>query len=187
MTTLGAAKCRKTGDIYYCSDSLTTVNNVRISESVAGGKFIVGENCAVGFSGSISYKNAVESEFSKKSAYFDVSDPYEFLEGFYEFLRSKERFNFEKQVGSDDYINFNGIFLSPKGIFTIYGNFTYMEHDEFAFMGSGEEFAIGAFEALTRAEYGSVRECLEESVNIATKFDSSSGGKLITAKLCVDK
>lgn len=187
MTTLGAAKCRKTGDIYYCSDSLTTVSNIRVSESVTGGKFIVGENCAVGFSGSISYKNAVENEFSKKSAYFDVSDPYEFLEGFYEFLRSKGRFNFEKQVGSNDYIDFNGIFLSPKGIFTIYGNFTYVECDDFAFMGSGEEFALGAFEALTRAEYGPVSACLEESVKIAAKFDGSSGGKVITAKLRLDK
>lgn len=186
MTIIAAAKCPKTGNIFYGSDRRINYDNLISelpTEHYPNGKFAVGRNCAVGVAGNFLFNNLIAERV--RSGELDTDEPSIFYRKLDGIISGCGRFTPEKEEGNSNNYSFETIFISKEGIHLGSGDLSYVAVDD-GFLGSGRECAIGAFDVLRFMPAIPMSMRLRISIEKACKFNSKCGGDIFVREFVLD-
>lgn len=178
MTTIAAA--RKGKKICIGCDSLTIFENRKEIEgkSVLGGsKILKCNNAYINFSGSAVWSQVFSAYLKKISPQQKFSDPNSIFKEMLHFHKElKEEFFLTPQQHSSDIFESSEhliLLISPHGIFEIDWTRNVREYKKFAAIGTGDEYAMGAMQAVYDSEKDPV-EIVKAGIRASAKFDKKT-------------
>jgi ATP-dependent protease HslVU (ClpYQ) peptidase subunit len=175
MTTIVAVK--KNGRLCMAADSLTYYGS---RKELANGlivnhpKIISFQSTCFGSSGHASWTLVLQSYFSRYAKDIDFSSLENSLETLRKMhVRLKEEYFLVPQASKTDLFEsseFTFLFANTHGIFEVEWDRTIRQYKQFAAIGSGDEYALGAMQAAFDL-MGDAEEIARIGIEAAAKFD----------------
>ena len=180
MTTLTVVQ--KQGVAAIAADTISTVGSLRLPAGFerGGSKIIPVDGSYIASAGSTAHGLVLKSLVRTRSEEFDLSSVDSIFETFRKLHRSLVDDYYVKTEEDDDDQEYESnqlhiLVANSTGVYELGGDREVIQYERFWAIGSGNDYALGAMEALYDDPSLSAKEVAERGVQIGCQFDIYSG------------